>query len=368
MKRTIVILIILSVIGTIGVYAYMNLGLKTDVVLKQKTIFKTSSPITASFVLGDDIALGTASGKLFVIGTDGTVKWSKDIGSSISQIRSDKNGNLLVCSVYFYLFNSKGEKIFYKGYKNYIGLSGKFLADGNIELVYQSLSDLSYFAVKTNTSGKTIVSRKIPDLGETSLIRITDKGNILFVGSRGELYLLDNTGIVNNVVINNKNADYHEIYAKILPNGNIVCGYKTNFSESSKKVPVYLYSDTLKSIKNFYIDGPVNNVIVGRTRLVFATKDEFFLYDFRGNTAGKKIKLGFTPIEYSENDSEQVFIFSKNIGSGEGKPIYNIVVTKNNKEVGRYLFSSALAPQVILDSKNNYIFTINQNTVSILYH
>ncbi len=368
MKKAIVILIILSIIGAIGVYAYINLGLKTDVVLKQKTIYKTSSPITASFVLGDDIVLGTANGKLSVINKDGIVNWSKNIGTNISQIRSDKNGNLLVCSVYFYLFDSQGKQIFYKGYKNYIGLSGKFLPNRNIELVYQSLSDLSYFAVETDMNGKTIASRKIPDLGETSLIRITDKGYILFVGTRGELYMLDNTGIVNNAVLNTKNADYHEIYAKILPNGNIICGYKTNLSGNSKKVPVYIYSNTLKSIKNFYIDGPVNNVIVGTNHLVFATKDEFLLYDFRGNTIGKKIKLGFAPIEYSENNSEQVFVFSKNIGSGEGKPVYNIVAVKNNKEVGRYLFSSAFVPKVILDNKDNYIFIIDQNTVSMLYN
>ena len=368
MKRAIVILIILSIIGAIGAYAYMHFGLKTDVVLKQKTVFKASSPITSSFILGDDIALGTASGKLFIIDKDGTVKWSKDIGTNISQIRSDKNGNLLVCSVYFYLFSPQGKKIFYKGYKNYIGLSGKFLTDGNIELVYQSLTDLSYFAVKTDMSGKTIASRKIPDLGETSFIKITDKGNILFVGARGELYLLDNSGIINSVILNNKNTDYHEIYASILPNGNIVCGYKTNLSESSTKVPVYLYSDTLKNIKNFYIDGPVNNVIVGTNYLVFATKDNFLLYDFKGNLIGKKLKLGFAPIEYSDNATEQVFIFSKNIGSGEGKPIYSIVVAKNNKETGRYLFSSDFIPQVMLDSKDEYIFIIDQDTVSILYN
>jgi len=367
MKRAIVILIILSIIGAIGAYAYMHFGLKTDVVLKQKTVFKASSPITSSFILGDDIALGTASGKLFIIDKDGTVKWSKDIGTNISQIRSDKNGNLLVCSVYFYLFSPQGKKIFYKGYKNYIGLSGKFLTDGNIELVYQSLTDLSYFAVKTDMSGKTIASRKIPDLGETSFIKITDKGNILFVGARGELYLLDNTGIINNVILNNKNSDYHEIYASILPNGNIVCGYKVSFSES-QKVPVYLYSDALKSIKHFYIDGPVNNVIVSSNHLVFATKDEFLLYDFRGSLTGKKIKLEFMPIEYSENSSEQIFVFSKNIESKQGKPIYSIVIEKNGKEAGRYLFSSASIPRVMLDSKNEYIFIIDQNTVSILYN
>ncbi len=367
MKRTIVILIILSIIGTIGVYAYTQLGVKTDVVLKQKIIYKTSSPITASFVLGDDIALGTASGKLFIITKDGTVKWSKDIGTNISQIKSNKNGNLLVCSVYFYLFSPQGKKLFYKGYKNYIGLSGKFLSDGNIELIYQSLTDLSYIAVKTDMNGKTIASRKIPDLGETSFIKITDKGNILFVGARGELYLLDNTGIVNNVVLNNKNADYHEIYARILPNGNIVCGYKVNFSEN-QKVPVYLYSDTLQSIKQFYINGPINNVIVGLHYLVFATKDNFLLYDFKGNLINKKIKLGFTPMEYSENESEQVFVFSKNIGSEQGKPIYSVVTIKNNKEAGRYLFSSSSIPQIILDSKDEYIFVINQDTVSILYN
>jgi hypothetical protein len=367
MKRIITILIIICLVVGAGIYAYLNYIPKASALLNEKTIFTSNSPITASFVTGDDIIIGTADGKLYALDKDGNVKWTKDIGANISQINADKNGNILVCSVYFYLFDTKGEKIFYKGYKNYIGLSGKFLTNRHIELVYQSLTDLSYFAAEVDMKGKTITSQKIPDLGETSFIRITNSGNILFIGARGELYLLDNSGIVSDTTLDNKNSNLREIYAYLLPNGNIVCGYKASLSEN-KTVPVYLCSSKLQKIKVLNIDGPVNNVIVGEQHLVIATQEYFLLYDFKGNLKDKKIKFGFTPLGYSENSNEQAFLFTKQADNKNSKAIYAVSVFNDGKEKAKYLFTSAFIPQIIVDSKDDYIFLITQDTINLLYY
>ncbi len=365
MKRFLIVLIILGV-GAFGIYGYLHSTAGDIAVLQSKTLLETEYPVNAFVPAGNSVIAGTADGKIYSISLNGTVNWKTDIKTSIFGINTDKDGNILVCSVYFYLLNKNGKTIFSKGYKNYIGVKGKFLPNGNLMLVYQSLKDLSYIAVKTDKKGNTLSTRNIPDLGESSSIEILNDGNLLFSGSRGEIYILDQKGIVSDKIISDGNGTLHSIYAKELSNGNIVCGYMFS-TKRDISIPVYFFDKTLKKVKTVTLHSNINNVIVGQDKVVFATNEEFYVFDNNGKLTKTYTKFGFSASYYSENQNSIMLLFYKPPESKKNKPILSISILKNGKKYAKYLFSSDTIPLVRLDTDCNSVFLVQENRIELLY-
>ncbi len=366
MKRFLTILIILLV-GATGTYWYLHFMAGNVAVLKSKTLLQTEYPVNTFVATGNGIIAGTANGKVYSVDLNGKINWKTDIKTSIFGIKVEDENNILVCSVYFYLLNKDGKTIFSKGYKNYIGVKGNFLSNGNLELVYQSLKDLSYIAVQTDKTGKTISTRNIPDLGESSSIEILNNGNILFSGSRGEIYILDQKGIVNDTVIDDEKGVLHSVYAQELSNGNIVCGYMFSSSEKDISIPVYFFDKTLKKIKITTLHSNINNVIVADGKVIFATNEEFYVFNNEGKLIKTYTKFGFSASNYSENKDSVMLLFYKPPESKKNKPILSISIIKNGKKYARYLFSSDSIPLVKLDPDYDDVFLIQENRIELLY-
>ncbi len=365
MKRIVVLAIIISIVsgGVYGLYRYMN---TRNNIFSEKTIFTAKEPITASVVIGDEIALGTCEGNINTVNLSGNEVWHSKINSSIFGIEKDTSDNLLVCGVYFYLFDKTGKQIFAKGFKNYLGVKGKFLENNHIVLLFQSLTDLSYLAVTTDRNGKTISTRKIPDIGESSSISITSDGKFLFVGSRGEIYLLDQSGIEKSMQIDNENGNLHYVYGFILPGGNIVCGYRLS-TEKNVDIPVYFYTKDFKKVKTVKLHSSINNVIPTDNGVVFATKEGFIVLSQGGDTIGRKTLFGFSAIGYAENETSELFVYTKNLESNKEKIFYSIILAENGKENMKFLFESETMPSVLLDSKSDAVFVINKDKLDLLY-
>ncbi len=367
MKRFFFILTtIIVAIAIIFGYFYLRMQISNTAVLQSKTLLETEYPVNAFVAEGNGIIVGTANGKIYSVDLKGNVKWTSDIKTSIFGIATNKNNEILVYSVYFYLLDSDGKIIFSKGYKNYIGVKGKFLKDGNLELVYQSLKDLSYIAVKTDKTGKTISKRNIPDLGESSNIDILNNGNILFSGSRGEIYVLNEKGIEGDTVIDDKKGKLHSVYAKELSNGNIVCGYMLS-TEKNISIPVYFFDSSLKKVKTVNLHSNINKVIVLPGKTVFATNEKFYVFDNKGNLLKTYTKFGFSALDYSENKNSVMLLFYKPPESKKNKPILSISILKNGENFARYLFSSDTIPLAQIDPDYDSVFLVRENRIELLY-
>ncbi len=364
MRKLIVTFIILAIILSVGFGIYQHLNVKGNV-LKEETLFTAKSFITTSIVLGDEIAVGTYDGDIYVIGIDGKIVWHSKIDTNIFNMEKDNSNDLLVCSIYFHLFNNSGESVFTKGYKNYLGVKGRFLNNGDIELLFQSLKDFSYLIVTTDKNGKTISTAKIPDIGESSSISITNNGKILFVGSRGEVYLLDsNGGIEENIQIDNKSGDLHNAYAFYFPNGTIVYGYSFSTAEVVS-IPVFFYTNGEK--KSITIHSNINRVIFSNNRIVFATQDEFLAFSSTGKLLKRATKYDFTPIGYSSNENSELFLYMRKSEEKNKETIYSISLMGSKREKAKFIFSAKSIPTIHLDTKSDVIFIIEQDTIKILY-
>ena len=364
MKKLIAIFIILVILLAVGfgIYKYSNAKMG---ILKEETLFKAKSFITTSLVLGDEIAVGTYDGDIYVIGIDGNTVWHSKIDTNIFNMEKDSSNDLLVCSIYFHLFNSNGKSIFTKGYKDYLGVKGQFLNNGNIALLFQSLKDFSYLLVTTDKNGKTISTTKIPDIGESSSVSITGNGKLLFVGSRGEVYLLDsNGGIEENISINNESGDLHNAYAFYFPNGTIVCGYSFSTAEIAK-IPVFFYTNGKK--RSITIHSNINKTVFSNNCIVFATQDEFLVFSSTGKLLKRVTKYDFTPISYSSNENSELFLYMRKSGEKNKETIYSISLMSGKREKAKFIFSAKTTPTVHLDTKSDVIFLIEQDTIKILY-
>lgn len=365
MKKFLFILIILLAVA-IGGFGYFYTKNESVAVLQSKTLFKTEYPVNAFVTEGSSIVIGTAGGKIYSVDLQGKTKWTSDIKTNIFGLSKNDKGQILVCSVYFYLLDGNGKTVFSKGYRNYIGVKGKFISNGNMELVYQSLNDLSYIAVETDKKGKTISKRIIPDLGESSHIDILSNGNVLFSGSRGEIYVLDQKGIVSDTVISNRQGNLHSIYAEELSNGNIVCGY-TISADKNPSIPVYFFDKNLKKIKTVTLHSNINNVSVLPGKVIFATDEGFYIFNNNGELVKTYTKFGFCASSYSENNDSTLLLFYKPPESKKNKPILSISILKNGKKYAKYLFSADVIPFVELDDDSDVAFLIRKNNVELLY-
>ncbi len=364
MKRIATILIIVIIVLGIafGMEQYINANSN---LLHESTLFKAKSFITNATVLGDKIAIGTYDGNIYVIGIDGKMQWKAKIGTNIFGIEKDDNGDILVCSVYFYMFDKNGKKLFEKGYKNFLGVKGKFLNSGNIDLLYQSLDDFSYLVVTVDKKGNTLSKVSIPDLGESASISITDDGKLLFVGSRGEIYLLGKDGgIEETLKINNKSGDLHNVFGYIFPNGNIVYGYTLSTAEIPN-VPVVFYTD--KGEKTVTLHSNINRITKTNVSINFATNEEFLTFSPDGTLLKRETKYGFVPMEFTCNKNAEALLYMRKLENKDKNAIYNIILKDNNKKTMKFIFSSEVPPDIKMDSESNIIFLIEKNSVNILY-
>lgn len=359
-----IIIIVLLALGIIYLFNYVKVAQNN---VQKKDVLQTKSPIVGMANLGDAIVIGTNGGKIIALNTKGNVLWQIKIDSSIFDISGDANkGRIVVAGVNFYVFDKSGKQIFKKGFKNYIGVKGKYLSNGNIELLYQSLSDLSYIAVTTDKTGKTLSEEKIPDLGESSQIDISPNGELLFAGERGELYLIGKDGVEAHTVLKTKTS-LHSVYAYFIGD-KIIAGYKID-DEKNPEIPVFFYSKDLKNVSKVVLHNNINNILFQNNDIVFATKNDFITFDEDGKEVSKMEKLGFSPFSFSSGSDGKLYLYVKNSGSSEQskKNIYYLSVVRNGKEMVRYVFSSGFTPIVSLSKENNVIFIADNNKLTITY-
>ncbi len=363
-KFTIILTIMVLLIA--GAFGLLYIQSRKVPVLQSKILYEAKTPINAAIPMGDGIVLGTADGNVLSIDLNGKTKWKANLKTDVFGISKEENGDFLVSSVAFHLLNKNGKEIFSKGLKNYIGVKGRFLTNGNIELVFQSLKDLSYEVIETDKTGKTVSTRSIPDLGESSGIAILKNGNILFSGSRGELYILDSRGIVNDAVIPNNKGILHSIYAKEFPDGNIIAGYMIS-TEKEVSVPIYFFDSNLKKIDTAILHSNINNVQIENGKAVFSANDGFYVFDSNGKLIKKYTKFGFSAVSCSANKNGTLLMYYKPPESKKNKPILSISLLKSGNEVAKYLFSSDNIPVVKLDTSQDTVFLIQKNRVELLY-
>ena len=357
-------IIVLFALGIIYLLKYVQVAQSN---VQKKDVLQTKSPIVGMANLGDAIVIGTNGGKVIVLDTKGNVLWQTKIDSSIFDITGDaKKGTIVVAGVNFYLFDKSGKQIFKKGFKNYIGVKGKCLSNGNIELLYQSLSNLSYVAVTTDKTGKTLFEEKIPDLGESSQIDISPDGELLFAGERGELYLIDKDGVEAHTLLKVSTSNLHSIYAYFIGN-KIVAGYKID-TQKNPEIPVFFYSKDFKNVSELLLHNNINNIFLQNDDIVFATENKFIMFNEDGKEISRMQKLGFSPFSFSSGSDSKLYLYMKSSDSSEQnkKNIYYLSVVKNNTEIVKYVFSSGFTPVVSLSKKSDITFIVNNNKLTIV--
>jgi len=366
MKRKIIIsIIIISFIFSIAYYFVWYIGTTQSNIVK-KDVLQTKTPITNLVNLGDAIVICTYGGEIVALDTSGKILWQTKIDSSIFNIcENNKEGILIVAGVNFYVFNKNGEQVFKKGFKNYIGVKGKCLSNGNIILLYQSLTNLSYIAITTDKTGKTLLKEEIPDLGESSQIDISHDGELLFTGERGELYLIDKDGVEKNTQIKTNESSLHSVYGYFIDD-KIVAGFKLT-DEEGPSIPVFFYNKDFQIVSKVSLHSNINNILLDHGHVVFATENKFITFDESGKELGKIQKLGFSPFSFSSNNDEELYLYIKTPVEKHKKNIYNISVIRANTETIKYIFSSNSIPTISLGKQKNLIFIVDGNALTFIY-
>jgi len=332
----------------------------------KKDVLQTDTPIAGLASLGDTIIICTHGGKIIALNTQGDTQWETKIDSSIFNISENTEEEMLiVAGVNFYIFNKKGEEVLKKELENYIGIKGKFLSNGNIKLVYQSLTDLSYIVVTIDKTGKTLFEEEIPDLGESSQIDISNSGKLLFAGERGELYLINEDMVENSALIETEKGNFHSIFGYFVED-SIVAGFRLS-EEENTSVPVFFYSADLQSVTKVLLNSKINNISLHNNLVTFATENEFITFDQNGKELNKMLKLGFSALNFSSNNDVQLCFYKKSLSEKNKKNIYYISLIKDNKEILKYLFPSDSIPSVCLSSKEDLIFIIDGNKLIFIY-
>ncbi len=364
-KITTFVTIVLFALGIIYLFKYVRTAQSN---VQKKNVLQTKTPITGMINLGDTIIIGTNGGKIIALSSEGNTLWQTKIDSSIFDISGDsKEGTIVIGGVNFYVFNKAGKQIFKKGFKNYIGVKGKCISSGNIELLYQSLTNLSYIAVTTDKTGKTLYEEKIPDLGESSQIDISSEGELLFAGERGELYLIDKDGVKAHTVLPVSTSNLHSIYAYFVDN-KIVAGFRLN-AEKNPVIPVFFYSKDLKTVSKVLLHNNVNNILLEGNDIVFATENKFITFNEDGKEISSMEKIGFSPFSFSSSSNNKLYLYMKSSNStGQNKKnIYYVSVIKNNTEIVKYVFSSGFTPAASMGKESTIIFIADNNKL-ILVH
>jgi hypothetical protein len=363
-KITIVLVLILFAVGI--AYSLIKYIQTTQSSIIKKDVLQTDTPIAGLVNMEDTIIICTCGGKIIALNTHGDMQWKTKIDSSIFNISENTEEEMLiVAGVNFYIFNKEGEEVLKRGLENHIGIKGKFLSDGNIKLVYQSLSNLSYIAVTIDKTGKTLFKEEIPDLGESSQVDISDSGKLLFAGERGELYLINENMVENSALIETDKGSFHSVFGYFIGD-SIVAGFRLSGEENSS-VPAFFYSADLQSVTKVLLNSKINNISLHNNLVTFATENQFITFDQNGKELNKMLKLGFSAFNFSSNNDTQLYFYKKSLAEKDKKNIYYISLIKDNKEILKYLFPSDSIPSVCLSSKENLIFIIDENKLSFIY-
>ena len=360
MRKKITIVLVLLLLAAGITYSLIKYTQTTQSSIIKKDVLQTDTPIAGLANLGDTVVICTHGGKIIALNTQGERQWETTIDSSIFNISENTEEEMLiVAGVNFYMFNKKGEQVLKKELENYIGIKGKFLSNGNIKLVYQSLTDLSYIAVTIDRTGKVLFEEEIPDLGESSQIDISDSGKLLFAGERGELYLINEDMVENSALIETEKGNFHSIFGYFVGD-SIVAGFRLSGEENSS-VPVFFYGADLQSVTKVLLNSNINNISLHNNLVTFATENEFITFDQNGKELNKMLKLGFSAFNFSSNNETQLYFYKKNLTEKDKKNIYYISLIKDNKEILKYLFLSDSIPSVYLSNKEDLIFIIDEN-------
>lgn len=362
-KQIILILLTFFLLISAGLIIYRLFFIK-QIVLNEKTLKAFQEPPTAAISYKDGVLIGNSQGYIAYVDNSGKVQFSKKIDDKIFGLVSNpSDGSVFIAGVKFHILDKDFKELFNVGFDNYIPRDpfATFLNDGGTKLLFQSLKDLSYLIVTVDKSGKVVAKDVVPDMGQNSQISIDSTGAVAFILEGGDLYLLNGSRIVAKTSIGEKQTSSISNAFAYFTNGNIVAGYKVINAESSQNgnakstLPVYFYTNSLSQLAKTSFDDNINNIFIGKNKVVFATNSGFYFYDSRGNLLNNLPKTDFTPYEYLEGAKVKAFIY-KNINP-QGTIFYQAIIKDSrDREIGRFIKAF---------TTDNPIFIVSQNSQNV---
>ncbi len=366
-KNRIVLYIIILLIGVgASILFFMRYQRVTSNMLTCVEAFSFDTSVTNAMTIGDDILISTSDGKINLLDSEGKTLWTKDVGSSVFSLEISSDGKyVIIGAVEFHVVDVAGKEIFKKGMEDHVSFKSKYLKDGKIKFIFQSLSDLSLTAVTVDGKGKTLQTEKIDDLGETCFIDISSSGKILLSGERGEVYIIENGGFTKDANMDTKVSTIHTVFGYFFGDSTIVCGYRVSY-DPEKPIPVYFFDENLTIKKTLYFKN-INDISLYDGVIVFSTKDGIVAYDENGKEVFAIDELGFQGFSYLQNGTFRVCVFFKRTEGENADFVYKIdLLDAQNKKIGDYVYSSDTIPQLFLAANSQNIYLIDKSHLKLI--
>lgn len=366
-KKIYLYIFLIIVFGFSGFFVWKYLKV-SEQMLACHSYAETSDYVVKAIPFNGQLLTVTSSGGIQCFDSSGKTVFSENAGARIFDLTiSDDQSQFSIASSSFIVYDRNGNEVFTKAIENFLPVKAQFISDSKYKLLYQSLTDFSYKAITVDKTGKTLLTEDIPDLGEPSSVDISSSGKILFVGERGEVYIIENNAKTMSTYIEKTSTSVHNVFGYFVSPDTIMIGYK-NTADESLKLPVYFFDLSLKEINSISFSSNINNIFIGKEMITFALDSGFEFYNIKGEQVKSVDEVNFSALFFSENNYYKVYVFYKKPEKENDKPIYKIILKDSQENtVGNYLEAYDYPPYIILSDTDKKVFIITGSKIECLY-